>query len=104
MAPCSIAPRQDPPTRGVVKRYLGKKHETFQFRADSFSRREACPDSTMTSSAARRRNAPSRKELSDLEHDRQDHRSAAGTVVDELADAVVQVLLEQLDLGDVVGQ
>src|SRR5581483_4834410 len=39
-----------------------------------------------------------------LDDDGEDHRPAAGAVVDELAEPVVQVLLEQLDLEDVVGQ
>ena len=42
--------------------------------------------------------------LTDLDHDRKDQRPAAGAVVHELADSVVEVLLEQLDLEDVLGQ
>src|SRR5581483_12173288 len=37
-----------------------------------------------------------------LDHYGQDHRTAAGAVVDELPDAVVEVLLQELDLDDVV--
>ena len=37
---------------------------------------------------------------SNLDDDREDHRSAAGAVVDQLADLVVQVLLDELDLVD----
>ena len=40
--------------------------------------------------------------MSDLDHDRQDHRPPPGAVVDELSDCVVHVLLEQLDLRDPV--
>src|SRR5206468_9340737 len=37
-----------------------------------------------------------------FDHDGEDHRAAAGAVVDELAETVVDVLLDQLDLADVV--
>src|SRR5919204_5050979 len=37
-----------------------------------------------------------------LHYDRQDHRPSTGAVVDELADGVVEMLLEELDLADVV--
>jgi len=40
---------------------------------------------------------------SDLEHDRAGSSAAAGAVVDEPPDPVVQVLLQQLDLADSVG-
>lgn len=40
----------------------------------------------------------------DLDDDRQDHRPAAGAVVDDLSERFVQVLLEELYLGHVVGE
>src|SRR6266545_2919516 len=40
----------------------------------------------------------------DLEDDREDHRAAAGAFADERADGVVDVFLEELQLGDVLRQ
>ena len=45
---------------------------------------------------------PSPASALDLDHHGEDHRPAARAVVDELPDRVVEVLLEQLDLGDAV--
>jgi hypothetical protein len=42
-----------------------------------------------------------RQPASDLDDDRQDHRAAVELLVDEAADRVVQVLLDQVDLADV---
>src|SRR6185312_1174726 len=47
--------------------------------------------------------SPARHEgCSYLDHHREDHRAALGAVVDQLAEPVVQVLLQELDLGHVV--
>jgi hypothetical protein len=44
------------------------------------------------------------RETSNFDHHRENHRPSARSVVDQLPDGVVQVLLQQLDLGDVVGR
>jgi hypothetical protein len=40
----------------------------------------------------------------DLEDDWENHRPAAGPLADQLADGVVDVLLQELQLGDVLGE
>ena len=40
----------------------------------------------------------------DLEDDGEDHRPPAGALLHELTDGVVNVLLEELQLGDILGE
>ena len=44
------------------------------------------------------------REPLDLDDHGEHHRPAAGAVVDDAAEGVVQVLLQKLDLGHVVGE
>jgi hypothetical protein len=87
-----FSPSTEPPARGVVRQYL--------LAAEMSTRR--CADSMPIQDRAAEKLVDEAR--SDFEHDRQDHRPAAGAVVYELPDSVVQVLLEQLDLADVAGQ